>query len=49
MKFEGENVKVGVVTFGGMVQIKAQPKNIDVPANLYYDFKGMVNFSSKIK
>ena len=50
MKFEGEKVKVGVITFGSEVSVKKiKGKDVTIPSNLYYDFDAITKHASKIE
>ena len=49
MKFQGENAKVAVITFGSEVNVMMQPKNAQIPPGDYYDFDKIAASASKIK
>ena len=46
--FEGEKVKVAVVTFGSLVTVKHKGKDIQISNHLYYDFEGIAVEADKI-
>jgi hypothetical protein len=49
MKFEGEKIKVAVVSFGSVVTVKVKGQDIVIPNHLYYSFEGLTAHANGIK
>jgi hypothetical protein len=49
MKVHGDNVRVGVVTFGSEVYVHVKPKKFVIPTKLYNDFDGVAKSAGKLK
>lgn len=49
MKFQGEQVKVGIVTFGSEVNVMLKGKSTRIPPNLYYGFEDVAKEAAKIR
>ena len=49
MKFQQQNIKIGIITFGDLVSVYTKLGNKNIPSDTYYDFDKIIRQAKKIK